>query len=160
MERVYKCPICGKTYTSLKDMYMCAQKCEMKETENENKIEKERKIAEQSILSKYEALKTEIHNYNVKYAPNCFDLIMKHQGKTLANKDEEVLNKMKNVKPPLNYNEKTSEDLEDFLQKNLNIKKEESKNSEKPKDAFTQIFGDFLNDWQINLDNEFKKWGL
>lgn len=159
MERVYKCPICGNSYASLNDMYICAQKCESKEKENENKIEKERKIAEQNILSKYEALKTEIHNYNVKYAPNYFDLIMKHQGKTLANKDEEVLNKMKNVKPPLNYNEKTSESLEDFLQKNLNIKKE-NKNNEKSKDAFTQIFGDFLNDWQISLDNEFKKWGL
>ena len=120
MERIYHCPICGKTYTSLTEMYNCARSCEAKEIANESKLETERKEAEKAILNQYEKLKTDIHNYNLKYSPNSFDIFMKHQGQTLASND--TLEKMKNVKPALNYNKKANKEnvsLEDFLRNEI-----------------------------------------
>lgn len=116
MERVYHCPICGKTYASLKDMYVCAQACEAKELAKESKIEADRKAAEKRILDKYEALRAEIHNYNVKYAPNSFNLVMKHQGQTLANSG--TSDKSGDIKSILNYN-KPNINLEAFLKNEI-----------------------------------------
>lgn len=144
--RVYHCPICGKTYASLTDMYHCAQLCESKERARESQAEIERANAELDIASKYEKLKAAIAKYNAKYKEYSYELVLKHEGPTLAasslsatatakNKESVDLAKLLNSTPPLNYplkgdttketkvnnKEPSKGGLEDFLKSNLGI---------------------------------------
>ena len=152
MERVYHCPICGKTYASLKDMYVCAQACEAKELAKESKIEADRKAAEKRILDKYEALRTEIHNYNVKYAPNSFNLVMKHQGQTLANGG--TADKSGDIKSILNYN-KPNVNLEAFLKNEIESVRGKKNQRDNSSERF--FFERFLEDDFFNSKNPYMK---
>lgn len=125
--RVYRCPICGKAYTSLKDMYVCAQNCEVQEIKNENEVEKERIAAEESIVNKYKALQNDIIDYNKKYASNHFNMIeltMKHRDRINKTKDENNSSSEKN-KTKTAFNDTTANDefldLESFLKNELGL---------------------------------------
>lgn len=120
MERVYKCPICGNTYASLKDMYKCAQKCEAEEMEAEkNKTREAMEKAEKEINDLYQTIKSKINDFNTRYPSVHYDISITRgsKKKTSANDNEEFTNKMleelKNVNPALNY---TKTDLENFLE--------------------------------------------
>jgi len=119
MSRVYKCPICGETYTSLQDMYQCAQKCEAKEKEVEEKKTREAmKKVEKEINDLYQTLKSKINDFNTRYPSVHYDISITRGGKkTSANDNEEFADKMfeelKNANPALNY---TKTDLEEFLE--------------------------------------------
>lgn len=122
MSRVYKCPICGKSYASLQDMYKCAQGCEAKEKEAERNKARETEAmrkAEKEINDLYEALKSKINAFNARYSSfSHYDITITKgiKKKASTNDDEEFLNKtlegLKNVNPALNY---TKTDLETFL---------------------------------------------
>lgn len=120
MSRVYKCPICGETYTSLQDMYKCAQKCEAKEKEMEEKKTREAmEKAERQINDLYQTIKSKINDFNARYPSAHYDISITRGSKkeTPSNDNEEFTNKMyeglKNVNPALNY---TKTDLEEFLE--------------------------------------------
>lgn len=157
--RVYRCPICGKTYASLKDMYICAQNCEAQEIKNENEVEKERIAAEQSILNKYKALQNEINDYNKKYASNQFNMIeltMKHRGKTNKTKNENSSSPEKNeTKTAFNDTTAENEYLESFLKNELGLEPNDIKKA--MKEASTKNFNDFINEWTEKLIDD---WGL
>lgn len=158
--RVYRCPICGKTYTSLKDMYACAQNCEAQEIKNENdKVEKERIAAEQSILNKYKALQDEIVDYNKKYASNHFNMIeltMKHRDRINKTKDEHNSSPEKNeTKTTFNDTTADNEYLESFLKNELGLEPNDIRKI--MKEDSTKNFNDFINELTENLINN---WGL
>jgi hypothetical protein len=115
--RVYKCPICGKSYTSLNDMYKCAQACEKKE--EDDKIEKakqtderDRKAREAGIAELYKELNEAISLYNNE-----------SKKKGWGNEYTLILNFSSTKKPKLNYYKK-EDSLEDFLTSKLNLEKE------------------------------------
>lgn len=116
VDRVYKCPICGKSYSSLNEMYVCAQGCEKKE-ENE-KIEKakqaaerDRKAREAGIAELYKELSEAIALYNKESAK-----------KSWGGKYTIKMDFSSTEKPKLNYN---ADSLEDFLTSKLNLDKED-----------------------------------
>ena len=157
--RVYRCPICGKTYASLKDMYVCAQNCEAQEIKNENKVEKERIAAEQSIVNKYKALQNEIIDYNNKYASNHFnkiELTMKYRDRInrTENKDNSRAEKSE-TKTAFNDATADNEYLESFLKNELGLKPNDIKKV--MKEDSTKNFNDFINELTENLINN---WGL
>lgn len=157
--RVYRCPICGKTYASLKDMYVCAQNCEAQEIKNENKVEKERIAAEQSIVNKYKALQNEIIDYNKKYASNHFDkieLTMKYRDRINRTENKDNFRAEKNeTKTASNDATADNEYLESFLKNELGLEPNDIKKV--MKEDSTKNFNDFINELTENLINN---WGL
>lgn len=157
--RVYRCPICGKTYASLKDMYVCAQNCEAQEIKNENKVEKERIAAEQSIVNKYKALQNEIIDYNKKYASNQFNMIeltMKHRDRINKTNDKDSSQVGKNeTKTAFDDTITENEYLESFLKNELGLEPNDIKKAMK-KDS-TKNFSDFINELAKGLIDD---WGL
>lgn len=127
-ERIYHCPICGKTYASLSDMYNCAQVCEAKE--KAEKITKERDDAEAALIKKFTELEQEIVKFNTKYKDS-FPEIKLSRGNTLS---DNIESKRKQNTPSFNCankNEKiktsTEDSLETFLKNTLGF--EETKKS-------------------------------
>lgn len=145
--RKYKCPICGKEYDTLEEMYNCAQICDANIKEKE-KSEK-REVSEKVILEKYNELKSMIAAYSKEFPGYSYEIVLKHNGLTLSAKPEnketskynETFAKFLNENdcvPPLNFNSKSSNDnLEEMLKKTLGIeepkKKETNKNISKDK---------------------------
>ena len=129
--RKYKCPICGKEWDNLKDMYECALNDETNE-ENERKIkEQEQREMEAKIQKDFTALKNLISKYNLNYAPYNFEVTLTHY-----KKKEEVrgTKDWKNAVPPLNYksnNPKSDTDLEGFLKDKIGIGEPKKKNPSK-----------------------------
>lgn len=70
MERTYECPICKKKYTTLKQMFDCATKCEAKEQEAEKqklRQEAQAKLIEQTyadVKRVYKELCSKVNAYN------------------------------------------------------------------------------------------------
>jgi len=129
--RKYKCPICGKEWDNLKDMYECALNDETNE-ENERKIkEQEQREMEAKIQKDFTALKNLISKYNLNYAPYNFEVTLTHY----KNKEEVRGTKdWKNAVPPLNYksnNPKSDTNLEDFLKDKIGIGEPKKKNPSK-----------------------------
>lgn len=67
--KIYRCPLCGKSYTSPVAMAQCATKCAETEAKVQKGIEelaKSRALAakEKEVYAAYEALKTKIQEYN------------------------------------------------------------------------------------------------
>lgn len=120
-QRVYHCPICGKTYVNLKDMYDCALNCEKKEQEAEKKKAGKdalRGATERTIDKHFKTLQKLISEYNKNYSPYSYNLILTHQGgDSLAEKSESILSeddikkleKLEKELPPLNYKYKRVE---------------------------------------------------
>ena len=157
--RVYRCPICGKTYASLKDMYICAQNCEAQEIKNENKVEKERAAAEQGILNKYKALQNEINDYNKKYSSNHFNIIeltMKYRDRIIRTENKDNSRTEKNeTKTAFNDTTADNEYLESFLKNELGLEPNDIKKV--MKEGSTKNFNDYINEWAENLINN---WGF
>lgn len=104
-KRIYKCPICGKSYTSLEDMYTCGIKCEKKEKE---KIEAEKaklaksaefKADENVIQKAYDELYEKIKSFNKKYKGKSsyqISLVHKTDDHVLNDKDEKEIENLIN----------------------------------------------------------------
>lgn len=83
----YYCPICGKMYTDLSQMYNCAVECEKKEKTKAAvaKInEAKRTNAEAEIKATYDALIKKITKYNNTFKDYNYSCTLRHSGKTLA----------------------------------------------------------------------------
>lgn len=97
----YYCPICGKMYTDLSQMYNCAVECEKKEKIKAAvaKInEEKRKKAEAEIKATYDVLIKKIGYYNDTFKDYSYSCTLRHSGKTLAaqnisTKEKEIADK-------------------------------------------------------------------
>ena len=86
MGRVYKCPICGKSYASLTDMYKCAQECEAKENAKAiNEAAMQRRLEDEAEIRKaYQNLKTKIEKFNRTYESCFFSISMDYGSKNVT----------------------------------------------------------------------------
>lgn len=97
----YYCPICGKMYTDLSQMYNCAVECEKKEKTKAavtKANEAKRVNAEAEIKATYDALIKKITKYNNTFKDYSYSCTLRHSGKTLAAqnvsiKEKEIDNK-------------------------------------------------------------------
>jgi DNA repair exonuclease SbcCD ATPase subunit len=86
MGRVYKCPICGKSYSSLVEMYKCAQECEDKENARaiDEAAMQKRFEDEAEIREAYQNLKTKIEKFNRTYGNCSFSISMDYGSKNVT----------------------------------------------------------------------------
>lgn len=147
--RKYKCPICGKEWDNLKDMYECALNDETNERKTKEKEQREMLMAEK-IQKEFVALQNLVSKYNSEYAPYNFAVTLTHYKK----KEEACETKdWKNAVPPLNYksnsnsNPKSKTDLEGFLKDKIGIGEPKKKNPSK--DQMRKEIEDIVTDEDV-----------